>query len=63
MQKKKKGKKEIPAEVREYMSQMGQKGGKSATGEKKKRSPEHYKHMTECRAKALSDRNGKWKKD
>jgi general stress protein YciG len=34
--------------LKQYMSELGKKGGK-ATGEKKRRPPEHYKRMVEIR--------------
>ena len=42
----------MPPVVREWMSQMGVKGGRiggTATGKKKKRSPEHYQKMVAAR--------------
>jgi hypothetical protein len=37
--------------IKEYMASIGRKGGKAATGTKKRRSPEHYKKMAEARKK------------
>ena len=36
--------------LKEYMSELGKKGGK-ATGAKKRRPPEHYQRMVEIRRK------------
>ena len=35
--------------LKQYLSEIGRKGGQSATGEKKRRSQEHYKRMVEAR--------------
>ena len=37
--------------VKEYLASIGRKGGASGTGDKKRRSPEHYKKMVEARRK------------
>ena len=39
------------AAVKEYLASIGRKGGASGTGDKKRRSPEHYKKMVEARRK------------
>lgn len=37
--------------VKEYLATIGRKGGASGKGDKKRRSPEHYKKMVEARRK------------
>ncbi len=38
-------------QIKKYLSDIGRKGGKAASGDKKRRSPEHYKRMVEIRRK------------
>lgn len=35
--------------LKKYLSDIGRRGGQSATGDKKRRSPEHYKRMVDAR--------------
>jgi hypothetical protein len=37
--------------IREYLAEIGRKGGSAATGAKKRRSPDHYKKMVAARRK------------
>ena len=37
--------------IREYLASIGRKGGSAATGDKKRRSPAHYKKMVAARRK------------
>ena len=37
--------------IKKYLSKIGRKGGKSGSGDSKRRAPEHYKKMVEARKK------------
>ena len=41
----------MQSQIKEYLAEIGRKGGKAANGAKKRRSPEHYKKMVEARWK------------
>lgn len=40
---------DVKEAVKAYLAEIGRKGGASGTGDRKRRSPEHYKRMAAAR--------------